>query len=146
MYQSLSGRFFAKVRVVESGCHEWQGYITKNGYGQIGNEGRIYYAHRVAWLLNHGDPGDSYVLHKCDNRCCVNPEHLFLGTFQDNMDDMINKKRNAFGTRSGHAKLTEDQVLAIRSSDESLAAQGRRYGVTTVTVWQVKHRTTWKHI
>lgn len=97
-------------------------------------------------MLTFSDPGDNYVLHKCDNRRCVNPDHLFLGSFQDNMDDMKSKKRQNFGTRNGHAKLTDEKAREILRSNESLPILAERYGITPVSAWQVRHRKTWKHV
>src|SRR4029077_2420207 len=104
-----------KVEPQKSGCHHWIGSIMPNGYGQIHVRGQTAYAHRVAWELANGSLSkDAFVLHTCDNRRCVNPAHLRLGTFQDNMDDMTSKLRHAHGARNAHAKLTVDQVRLIR--------------------------------
>lgn len=146
MGKPIKERFYAKVRIAKSGCHEWTGWKTKGGYGQFCVNGKVRYAHRVAWQMNYSDPGESYVLHKCDNRCCVNPEHLFLGTFQDNMDDMRAKKRHAFGTRNGQAKLDDDKARAILASGETLKVLANRYNVGIVTVWQVRAHKTWLHV
>lgn len=95
----LSERFFEKVALIPfHTCWEWIGAVASNGYGVI-NQGRrttgIMRAHRVSWEIHFGPvPDKLWVLHKCDNRTCVNPAHLFLGTRQDNVDDMVNKKRN----------------------------------------------------
>lgn len=110
-------------------CKEWAGTTTKGGYGQIHSGGITVYAHRVAWELENGPPGSLYVLHRCDNRKCVSTDHLFLGTFDDNMADMMAKNRQASGERSGHAKLTNDQVIAIRASNEKQAVLAVRYGI-----------------
>jgi len=86
-------RFWAKVRKTR-GCWYWIGGRAGKGYGQFML--RSYYqtyAHRVSWLLHYGDPGDKWVLHKCDNMLCVRPDHLFLGTALDNVHDCIAKGR-----------------------------------------------------
>lgn len=146
MVRPLVERFRARVRIAENGCHEWQGCLAKNGYGQIGHNNKILYTHRVAWLLAYGDPGKAYVLHKCDNRRCVNPEHLFLGTFQDNMDDMVAKRRHAYGVRNGHAKLTDDDARQILASKETTTELAERYLVSLPTISQLKSGRTWAHV
>ena len=89
-------RFFSRVTKESDqlGCWEWIGTITNEGYGVFGVEGGFSSAHRFSWKIHYGDiPDGLLVLHKCDNRKCVNPEHLFLGTHQDNMRDKIAKGR-----------------------------------------------------
>ena len=111
----MDARFWSKV-LLGSGCWEWQGSF-RNSYGQIRWEnGKFLYAHRLSWILNNGPiPKGLLVLHRCDNRKCVRPDHLFLGTHQENMDDMIAKDRQAKSDGQGQPiTLTEDQVMEIR--------------------------------
>lgn len=139
-------RFMSKVRVVDSGCHEWQAYIARNGYGQIGLDNKLIYTHRAAWMIAHGDPGDRQVCHHCDNRRCVNPEHLFLGTRNDNMADMCAKGRQARGSRNGQAKLSETDIRAIRASTAGTCHLARVYGVAPSTISLARHGINWSHI
>lgn len=82
------------------GCHYWIGATVGNrGYGVIGVGYKLMLAHRVSYMINVGDiPSDLCVLHKCDNRLCVNPDHLFLGTQKNNLDDMRRKGRQKYRT------------------------------------------------
>ena len=96
-------------------CLVWNGPKHKVGYGSIGYEGETRYSHRLTWFLNFGKiPKGLQVLHKCDNRLCVNVNHLFLGTNQDNVDDKVNKGRQLKGENISGSKLTKDDVDEIR--------------------------------
>lgn len=98
-------------------CWNWEGASNREGYGRFRWNGKPKLAHRISYLLHHGeDPYPLDVLHHCDNPKCVNPNHLFLGTDKDNVRDMIEKGRNnpVFGERSPRATLSNDEVLDIK--------------------------------
>lgn len=114
--QDLQKRFFKYVNKTES-CWLWIGAKLADGYGAfwMSKANSSARAHRVSWLIHNGyDAGELRVCHRCDNPLCVNPDHLFLGTQSDNVQDAARKHRMASGPRNGHAVLTENDVKAIR--------------------------------
>jgi len=144
-----------------SGCWLWEGWIVpKTGYGLFQmRPGAIQCgAHRAAWLLYRGEiPDKMQVCHRCDNRACVNPDHLFLGTAHDNMRDAANKGRMKWkpnappralprGEAHHSAVLTEESVAAIRASDAPGVSLARQYGVSPNTIGRVRQRLTWGHV
>lgn len=137
-----------------SGCWLWIARIGRDGYGRfrIGrNNGKrfVEQAHRAAWKIYGGViPEGKFVLHKCDIRQCVNPQHLFLGTHDDNMADCKAKDRTPRGERCGHAKLDAAQVNRIRliGTARSQNSVGMEYGVCAGTIGAILRRKTWKHL
>lgn len=134
----LPDRFWAKVERGKA-CWRWTAQVAKDGYGVFSpNDGRSpQRAHRMAWTLTNGPiPDGLQVLHRCDNRVCVNPAHLFLGTHQDNMDDM-----KAKGRGGAPRKLTDEQVGEIRRShaagEKSIRRLASEYGVVYNAIWRV---------
>jgi hypothetical protein len=153
VYNGPADRFWTKVKKGGADeCWEWQGFRTSKGYGRFGDsrESSGYvYAHRYSSELATGkQPGSKHVLHHCDNPPCVNPAHLFLGTNRDNSRDAVNKGRIPRGNNSAQAKLTEDQVVAIRH----LYSKGHvryqdvadAYGVKKETIYAVVARRNWR--
>lgn len=143
-----------QYRIDRSGdCHIWLGPTT-GGYGQIGKRR----AHRIAYEKTHGKiPTGLFVCHTCDNRKCVNPEHLFLGTCQDNLQDMYRKGRHPStiypelqrGKNNGNSRLSEEQVLEIRRrslTGEDGVSLGKAFGITREHAWAVATRKAWKHL
>lgn len=106
--RTLKERFEEKVSPEpNSGCHLWAASGFPHGYGKISVDGESTGAHRVAWELYRGAiPTGLHVLHRCDIRCCVNPDHLFLGTPQDNVDDKMAKNRGYSGSRHHNSRKT----------------------------------------
>ena len=135
------------ARDTKTGCRLWSGAINDTGYGQIKINNVTKYAHRLSWeLINGPIPPGLYICHKCDVRRCINPNHLFLGTPKDNMQDAVKKGRVARGERSGPAKLTEKQVLAIRKDKRVGRVVGADYGVGRNCIEQIRHGRTWSHL
>ena len=154
---TLEDRFWPKVAISSGeGCWEWQAATDGKGYGVIGcgsaNPGGVYKAHRAAWMLTYGDPGEKFVCHSCDNPSCVNPAHLFLGDALDNARDMAGKGRHGrvVSPRSNRAKLTAAEVLEMRRlSDEGLTNSeiARRFPhVRTNTVSRAVRGLTWRNL
>jgi hypothetical protein len=155
---SDADRLKAKTRInPESGCWEWQASRTPLGYGQVRFRGTRVLAHRAAWEAFCGPiPSDEShygtkgVLHKCDNPCCINPEHLFLGDQHVNIDDSVSKgrwgKRGNKGEAHGRALVTEQMVREIRESKESARIIAARYGISTGAVRHIRHRRSCAHV
>lgn len=136
-------------------CWLWTAYRKPGCYGLTrGPDLRYENAHRVAWRLEYGDPGSLYVLHHCDNRICVRPTHLFLGSHQDNMDDAGAKgkwtgRNHAVGLMFPQTKLTPEQIPIIRIRYRELLtyeAVAKEFGVTGNAIRQIIVGKSWKHI
>jgi len=146
-------RFFSHVKKKKSGCWEWQGHLMAQGYGRCIFDGkRSYLAHRASWVIHKGDiPEGMYVCHKCDNPKCVRPEHLFLGTNEENIKDRTIKKRSnrPFGNTFAPRKLTEKNVLEIREMIKKGFTQQKiadKFGVARCTIYKIKIKQKWKRI
>lgn len=134
-------------RIPESGCWIWMKGLTSEGYGQTWRHDGENFAHRLAYRTFIGPiPIGLFVCHTCDVKPCCNPAHLFIGTSDDNIADMLNKERNARGEKNGNAVLNERQVLAIRVDPRDGETIARSYGITRTQVARIKHRISWKHI
>lgn len=167
VYPPLAERFEQRVdRTPGFGprgdCWRWTGSTTKRGYGQIGRGGgragqRVDYAHRVAFELARGidelprfERGKCAVCHECDNPTCVNPDHLFLGTAKTNVDDMIAKGRKYISDQRGEAnnlaRLTDEQVRAIRTDRRTYQSIADDYDIVISHVCNIKHGVAWPHL
>jgi len=136
-------------RIPESGCWLWMGALFKNGYGQTRLKGLPHSAHRLSWHIYRGSLTDIYsVLHRCDVRCCCNPAHLFLGSQQENLRDMVQKKRNRKhdGSHIGCTKLTNEQAMQILADERTQDAIAKDHGISQSMVSLIKKRQAWKHI
>jgi hypothetical protein len=130
-----------------SGCWLWIGCINKYGYGMIGNLSGARTAHRAAWELYRGViPPGLFVLHKCDVRCCVNPDHLRLGTPAENSADMVSRQRQKRGESHGMSKLTIRKISDIRKDPRTQKAIAKDYGVDQTLIGLIKRRKIWAHV
>jgi hypothetical protein len=143
-------RFWQKVKRSEDDtrCWLWTAAITRSGYGRFQLAHSTFAAHRIAFhLSNHSEEINGLmVCHSCDVRTCCNPNHLFLGTHQDNMDDKRAKHRVPSGTQHGRAKLTVADVQDIRRSTDSSVTLGKRLNVSSTLIQQIRKRNLWKHV
>lgn len=152
---SFLERFWSKVDLSNtSGCWNWTASTNHKGYGQINSGKKVLRAHRVSYEMTNGlIPKGLNVLHSCDNRKCVNPAHLRIGTSKENTNDMDSRGRRVNspqpGENNAQAKLTEKEVLMIRTQHAqgvSQRALGREYGVDNTTISLIVTRKKWKHI
>ena len=138
-------------------CWPWMGMKDGHGYGQfsLGKRHRIISAHRFSWMLANGPiPKNLWVLHRCDNRICVNPNHLFTGTATDNTQDCIKKGRmiRAKGMATGSSKLSDAQIIKIRTRYKAWSringtrALGREFGVDHSVISEIINMKKWRHI
>lgn len=154
----VADRFWARVeRRGPSECWLWTGHRNNMGYGLIGVGNLIdktktmALVHRVSWEIHNGPISDGlWVLHRCDTPLCVNPSHLFLGTHLDNMRDQAAKGRRPSGESAHGAKLTDDDVRAIRVAlsvgNEKQSVVGQRFGVSQSVISQISTGKKWSHV
>lgn len=140
-------KFYACTLANEAGCMEWQGAVTeRTGYGKVRYEGRPVDAHRASWMYTRGPiPAGMDVCHTCDNRICVNPLHLFLGTRSQNMIDAYAKGRVdiAKAVAGRPVLIADDDVRAIHalaSAGEPHNAIAARFGIARQTVKKIAQR------
>lgn len=130
-----------------SGCWLWSGGVDLCGYGRFRNHYTRVRSHRFSYELAKGPiPAGLLVLHSCDNPACCNPDHLFLGTVQDNVNDKVSKGRQLRGEQQKNAKLTTEQVLAIRRDKRTEKELGALYGVDDTLIGKIRRRQAWAHL
>ncbi len=140
---------FWSIPEPNSGCQLWLGCVDDKGYGRIKVDGLVDRCHRVSWRVHNGEiPDGKQILHHCDIRSCINYLHLFVGTHQDNMDDMVSKgrARSPRGVKNKKAKLNEIAVMEIISDNRSHVKIAKDFGVSQVQVSNIKRGVSWSHI
>ena len=136
------------VKIPEAGCWIWLGSITKHGYGKmtLGTKTNIS-AHRASYELKHGAiPKGMLALHHCDIKCCVNPDHIFLGTQQANMDDKVLKNRQANGIKHGMSKLTEEQAKEAKFGNVKPTELAKKFNCSATIIRQIRNGIYWRHL
>lgn len=156
-------RFWSKVNkngalILDTPCWEWLGWLNTNRYGYFWINGKDVSAHRYSYEIKNGPiPKGLWILHKCDNPTCMNPDHLFVGTAKDNTQDMIKKGRKADtsvlpkakGIGHGNAKLTDEQVHQIREEYPFVKSHrklAKKFGVTKTVITNILGGIGWKHV
>ena len=148
----IKNRILSNVFYSPDGCWYWTGPINNNSYGRIYVSGRREFTHRLSYKIFNGEINGSLVCHTCDNKLCVNPDHLFLGNHSINALDMHakGKSNKPIGERIGIAKLNINKVIEIRNMfHENMASKtniAKHFGVHPNTIHAVITERTWKHI
>ena len=153
--RTLKNRFYSRVNIPsENDCMEWCGVSVNNGYGQISVGKRMINAHRVSYIIHFGDiKNNLHVLHTCDNRRCVLPEHLYLGTNKDNINDKVKRNRvyrpkpeSFSGKNNPNVKLNRESVAEIKTllrKGEKKITIAKRFNITPENILFIQKGITW---
>lgn len=132
-FKSTQQRFEEKVKKMDSGCHEWQSVLHRDGYGKFYYNGNQIPAHRAAYQIYKGEIGGFMVLHTCDNRLCVNPEHLYLGNAKQNTADMHERGRNVGNTKYSLDLVNEAKEMYASGMTQQQIANKLGIDQTTIS-------------
>lgn len=150
---AINRRFWSKVSKTDS-CWLWTGSVTGGGYGQIWESlpnRKRHDAHRWSWIMHNGEiPLNLHVLHKCDVKLCVNPDHLYLGTRKDNMRDALERGQKLVGSQCSFAKLSAEQVVLVRELKAlgiyTNAKLAQEFDVSPTTIWRAYSGRAYKDV
>jgi len=129
-------------------CIFWKGAKDKAGYGVSWHNGKFTRAHRKAYQEFHNTEltAKDKVLHTCDNRSCVNPEHLYVGTPLQNSLDMVSRNRQAKGERCGNSKLDSETVIKIINDSRPSRVVAKEFNISKTNVLDIKNKKIWRHL
>ena len=141
-------RFMEKIEIQENGCWIWTGCMGQNGYGRFGFHRKQYECHRLILKEKLGRPIHKHLVsrHLCGVNECCSPDHLEEGTHKENAADKLIHGTLMFGEKCWNAKLTENDIRAIRQDIRPNPEIGKSYGVSAKTVSRIKRHSSWKHI
>jgi hypothetical protein len=139
-----------EYRISESGCWECTSHKPSGskGYIEIWIHGKRWIAHRYFYTMFKGNiPKDLIVMHSCDNRRCVNPDHLSLGSLGENNTDRHKKGRSSVGESRPASKLTEEDVIAIREEKIlSISEIAKKYKMSYQSIWRIVKKISWSYL
>lgn len=151
--ERIKKSLYSNIKKNENGCWEWTGNLYPNGYAKMGitiNGSRLL-GHRASWIIHNGAiPSDKLILHRCDIRQCVAPEHLFLGSQSENSRDMHAKRRGMLGDTHVNSKINAIQAreikILLRDKQLSHGQIAEKYNVSRANISQINLGKNWKHI
>lgn len=131
------------------GCWIWTGAVDRSGYGIVTRRPNRWNAHRLAWFLTNGEiPAGRLICHRCDNRLCCRPDHLYVGTPQDNALDR-SRAGTQTGSRNGFAKLSESQVQSIKKrlrDGEKVSVLAADYAISPAAIYMIRNGINWRQV
>jgi len=152
--ERMRSRFEEKA-IKSDGCWGWKGHLDKNGYPLLrsGHDGKGFKegrCSRISWLIYCGEIQEGkYLCHRCDNPICTNPDHLFLASAKENSEDMVRKGRGNKGSKHGHAKLNENDVVEIRkmlNDGKTGRFIAEMFSIHPMVISGIKNGNSWKHV
>ncbi|MFJ0492812.1 HNH endonuclease signature motif containing protein [Citrobacter werkmanii] len=144
--KSLEERLLAGCIKTE-GCWIWRRSVASSGYGQIRLNYKNLRANRASFMVFKGEIPDGMVIrHTCDNKLCINPDHLILGSCKQNSEDMVSRDRQAKGIKNGRCKLSEDTVREIKKSTLSCSKTAEKFGISKSHAHKIMKGAAWSFI
>jgi hypothetical protein len=144
-YETPIERILSKTVLNElTGCWEWKGYTYSTGQGSISIDNKPTLVYRAVYEFYYGKiPEGLLACHKCDNHSCVNPNHIFLGTYKDNSQDAAKKGRLERGSKRKLSKLKEEDIFMIRKDSRQQRTIAKDYNVSQCTIYRIKNNLAW---